>query len=253
MCALESRALRSYPLRQEILRQIEECSGMVEFRSLFDNGTIPSGRKRNQLVRESTGQYFCFLDDDDFISPDYVQLLCDGCDGYVQVVSLEMLRIDIDHGNARSHTFSIYHEDKKALSRGRWEMTANHLCAWRRDIGTKVAFPDHLGYADDVFWYRPLMESGLVTSEHHIDRTIYFYLWGGAASVNQQPQLRQATAKWQGGGIECFRKGSEIFIATECIEKSGNEAAVECRDKTGRVVTLDRRTLNRFSVVKVSV
>lgn len=42
MCALESRALRSYPLRQEILRQIEECSGEVEFKSLFDAGTIPS-------------------------------------------------------------------------------------------------------------------------------------------------------------------------------------------------------------------
>ena len=249
MCALESRQDQAQPLRDELRRQVSQCD--AEFLAECDNGSMPSGAKRNRLVRRSTGDYFCFVDDDDFVSPEYVASICGACDGRVDVVSLEMLRVDLSAGNMRTHSFSIHHADKKRLSSGRWLMTANHLCAWRRDVGTKVAFPDALGYADDVFWYRPLIASGLVRTETHLDKILYFYCYHPEGTANQSRQSVKATKLWQGGGIECFRHGDNIYLANKPIERSENEAAVEVRDRWGHVVTMDRKILERFATVRV--
>lgn len=44
-----------------------------------DNGEIPTGVKRNRMMDAATGEYICFIDDDDLISEDYVAKLLDGC------------------------------------------------------------------------------------------------------------------------------------------------------------------------------
>jgi len=248
--ALESRRFAAFPLIADLRAQARAFSD-VEVLVEEDNGEKPSGAKRNALIRRSTGDYFCQVDDDDFVAPDYVATIRAACDGDVDLVSFDLLRIDVERGNCRTHSFAVAHADKQTRSRGHWKMTANHLCAWRRDIGTKVAFPDNLGYADDCFWYRPLIASGLVRAETHLDRILYFYLYGHAATRNQSADSIRRTREWQGGGIECFRRGSEIYIANKPIERSHAEAAVECRNRFGQVVTLDRSTLDRFLVVKV--
>lgn len=248
--ALAARRFRFFPLIDDLQAQAR-AAGDVEVLVLEDEGETPSGAKRNQLIATSRGHYFAQVDDDDFVAPDYVETIRDACDGRVEVVSFDLLRIDVERGNMRTHSFSIHNLDKVARSRGHWQMTANHLCAWRRDVGTKVAFPPAIGYADDCFWYKPLIESGLVRTETHLNRILYFYLYGSAATANQAADSIKTTRQWQGGGVECFRRGEEIFIANKPIEQSESEAAVEVRDRFGRVVTLDRKTLTRFTVIKV--
>ena len=249
VCALQSRAAQSENLLRELEHQCRVL-GDVEILVAEDNGERPSGAKRNDLIRNSTGEYFCFVDDDDFVAPYYAKAIRDAADGQVDVVTFDMLRVDIEGGGGRIHSFSIHNQDRERISSGYWKMTANHLCAWRRDVGTKVAFPDNLGYADDVFWYRPLIDSGLVKIERHLDLVLYFYLWGGGATSNQSRDSIKATRQWQGGGIECFRRRGEIFLANKPLEKSEGEAAVECRNKFGHVVVIPRKDLIRTGIVR---
>ena len=86
-----------------------------------------------------------------------------------------------------------YSQVALALADGKVGMMANHLCAWRREVGSAVSFPSNLGYNDDVFWYKPLLASGLVRSEEHVTRVLYVYRFHPARTVNEQRAVERAT------------------------------------------------------------
>jgi hypothetical protein len=129
-------------------------------------------------------------------------------------------------------------------------MMANHLCAWRREVGSAVSFPPNLGYNDDVFWYKPLLASGLVRSEEHIPHVLYIYQYHPTATVNEQRAVKMATYRWAGQGIECFRRGAEILIAAQSIDRIGRRRMIPIRDRLGRLHHVQRARLQRYFVCK---
>ena len=129
-------------------------------------------------------------------------------------------------------------------------MMANHLCAWRRGVGSAVGFPPNLGYNDDVFWYKPLLASGLVTSEEHVPRVLYTYRFHPDLTANEKRAVKTATYRWAGQGIECFRRDAEILIAAESIDRIGGQAVIPVRDRSGRLHRLERSKLKRYFVCK---
>ena len=44
----------------------------VEILTHSDDGRIPTGRKRNDLIKQAQGQYVVFIDDDDIVADTYV-------------------------------------------------------------------------------------------------------------------------------------------------------------------------------------
>jgi glycosyltransferase involved in cell wall biosynthesis len=60
-------------LSQAFEHQIGEFP--VEHLILMDNKRRTVGEKRDALLRAAKGNYVAFVDDDDFISPDYVSLI----------------------------------------------------------------------------------------------------------------------------------------------------------------------------------
>jgi len=214
-----------------------------------DDGQVPSGEKRNRLVRRSRGEYFAFVDDDDLVRPEYVPELRAGCRTGADVVSFRVRRTDPTRPT-RIQVFSVHHQDKQPLADGKVGMMANHLCAWRRDVGSAVAFPPHLGYNDDVFWYKPLLASGLVRNETHLARVLYTYRFHPARTVNERRAVKRATYRWAGRGIECFRRDAEILIAARSIDRIGDRAVIPVRDRLGRTERVRRSGLERFYVCK---
>lgn len=76
ICTLEERKIEFLNRILSILKpQINKKD--VEIVILTDNGEIPIGTKRNDMLKLAHGEYVCFVDDDDRISEDYVDNILD--------------------------------------------------------------------------------------------------------------------------------------------------------------------------------
>jgi hypothetical protein len=246
--ALRRRREKRKQLEAVLLPQVEAHDD-VELLVEEDQGAVPSGEKRNRLVRRSVGRYFAFVDDDDLVTGDYVRRVREGCLAGADVVSFWIERTGSDRPR-KVQRLSIRHRDRQPLGGGAVGMAANHLCAWRRDVGTQVAFRPHLGYNDDVFWYVPLLASGLVKTEHHVPRVLYRYCYDRSTTMNQRSHSVEATYRWAQGGVECFRQpGGQILIAVAGRRHARPGPTVLVRDRHNRVHEWPRSELVRFCTV----
>ncbi len=218
-------ALHSRPwdiLAKDILRQAKAFPGQVELLIESDNGERTSGQKRNAITARSTGEYLAFVDDDDAVDSGYVTSLMEGIERNVDVVTFNLQR------DTEIWRFGL-HEDCRREGR----MAANHLCAWRRSIATKVAWCDALSYADDQSWYPAIVHSGFVKTEHHCDRVLYHYLFNRATSMTHRPDRVAFSRAYFGQGLRCFKRDDEILIEVGNSPKHENAAWV--RDRKNRL------------------
>ena len=68
ICGITNRDFS--PLLTHLEKQTQDKP--VEILSLVDNKKMKIGRKRNLLVEMSKGEYISFIDDDDWVTDDYV-------------------------------------------------------------------------------------------------------------------------------------------------------------------------------------
>ncbi len=173
-----------------------------------DNGEKPSGAKRNALLFRARGEYVAFVDDDDEVTGDYVSSLLDAMKTSPDVITFHALR-DCDGGPTETVQFGLHLRDTV----GSLRMAANHLCAWKRSLATRVRFPDFLGYGDDQFWYKPLHAAGWAQMEVNIPRPLYLYHYSKKCTVNQHPQNVRRSHELAAAGIDCFWLGETVVIA----------------------------------------
>ena len=87
ICSLESRSLKLNRLLS-ILK--EQADDRVEILVSVDSGEKSVGAKRNELVKASCGKYLAFIDDDDIVSDDYVDLILKAIQDGPDVVVLQL-------------------------------------------------------------------------------------------------------------------------------------------------------------------
>lgn len=148
-----------------------DCEVVME----VDNGESTIGCKRNTLLARATGQYVCFIDDDDTVAADYIACLLDGITRGVDVVSIRgrFSENGIDLGEFidlpyQQHSISQI-AGKQTFLRG-----VQHLDAIRREIAISQQFPDS-SYTEDYAWGTALERSKVVATWHQIDHPVYFY------------------------------------------------------------------------------
>lgn len=230
MLALQSRDWS--PLAIELQRQIGVLSDQAELLIELDGGERTSGQKRQAITARAQGEYICFIDDDDWPSDDYVASLLDGCSRDVDVVTFNLERTR--PGRPPELWRFGLHDDY--LPTG--QMTANHLCAWKRELATKVGWCPELGFADDGCWYQPLYHSRLAKTEHHIDRVIYNYLYDPALSANNRRELKNFARMYVGAGLRCFWRGDEILVEVGRKPKGATTVVVRDRNNVESVENL---------------
>lgn len=149
---------------------------LVEILIDKDNGEKSIGEKRNALLERATGEYVCFFDDDDIPSNDYIERIFDGINKGVDCCSL-MGIIRIDNGSPEIFEHSIkYKEYATTDNKVKYERYPNHLNVIKSSIAKQFKFPS-INHGEDTDWATQIFKSGLVKTEHYIDKVIYNYIY----------------------------------------------------------------------------
>jgi hypothetical protein len=193
---LESRREQFSALRAALEGQIARCglSGRVEVVSLCDDGSIPTGAKRNDLVARARGEYVASVDDDDLVSDCYVELIsaalkaspgmdCVGITGEITYRGIHL----------RSFCASTRNSDYRTEN-GVVLMPANHLNPIRREIALRYAF-EPVWRQEDSDWALRLGRAGALRTETFIAAPVYHYRsrrsWAYQKLVEQTESLRR--------------------------------------------------------------
>lgn len=154
-----------------------EIEVLVDDSKRFLDGGLSIGKKREALVQRASGKYLCFLDDDDWISPDYLETLVRMCNegshiggpdvcvfnsfcelgNYWMLVTMDLIFHNQDSGPG-------------VITRRPW-----HICPVRSEIAKRIPFND-ISYAEDWAW----MEQVLAGCEKQAksDRILHKYHHG---------------------------------------------------------------------------
>jgi glycosyltransferase involved in cell wall biosynthesis len=242
-------------LLSELRDQSAEYPGRVEILHEVDNGSATSGIKRQRLLTRAKGEYVCYVDDDDVVAPYYITALLNACITGVDVITFNMMFhhwLDRKEVSTEVWRLGLYEDDRQ---QGR--MSANHLCAWRRDIARRVSWSPRLGYGDDQLWYGPLMASGLINTTIHIDEVLYDYMYDIQTSVNQRLDRVDYSRKYFGNGIRCFKDNRDNLYIEEIDEVSFKRPQIRnirrfmrVRDCNGNVRPLDS-SMRLYHTVKL--
>lgn len=151
--------------------QIDKYSGQVE-KVIDDRGRhIPTGTKRNDMILNSTGDYYAFIDCDDIISKHYVQRLMEGIDKGVDVITFQGW---MTTNGAHRVDFIIKLGERYEERDGKYYRFPNHLTSMKRNLVDKIKFPP-LWQGEDYQYARRINDLGLLKTEHHITDQLYHY------------------------------------------------------------------------------
>lgn len=134
------------------------------------------GYKRNRLLKEADGLYVAFIDSDDRVAQDYVELLLEGIDQGPDCCSLNGI-ITEDGKNPLRFRHSIEHnayETRPETEEIRYLRYPNHLNCIRADIAKQFEFPETM-VSEDTAWATQVHKSRLLKTEYDIPEIIYFY------------------------------------------------------------------------------
>lgn len=190
--AVPSRLERLGELCRQLAVQIG--SQPVEHLVLLDNKRRTVGEKRDALLRSARGQYVAFVDDDDWVSDDYVDRILEAVrngDSPPDVITfLQQATVNgatgtiefrLGHPN-ESFTPSLHHSITPTfIKRNAW-----HVCAWRRSLAILSHFPA-TNYGEDWAWAAPLCRLPNLR-EVHIPAILHHYQHDARTTEAPAPQ-----------------------------------------------------------------
>ncbi len=177
VCTIKSRQVLCGRLRGNLRHQLRP---EVEVIYDEDDGELTIGQKRNRLLQNASGEYACFIDDDDTVAEDYVDRLVSqlaagqaGRGGPDCVGFRAKWYEDGRHVGDCSYTINnarrreVPHGDKFIIER-----QPGHLTPIRTEIARAVGF-EPWNYGEDADFsirVRPYL-----STESFIDDYLYFY------------------------------------------------------------------------------
>ena len=168
---LENRKLQLHSLLEDLYQQKDESIELIPF---MDAGEMSIGDKRNWLLDVAKGDFLCFIDDDDKISPQYIATLLKGIKTNPDAISLRGV-ITIDGGNKEVFEHSIKYDRWVTTNNPiKYERYTNHLNCIRSSIAKQMTFPSS-NFGEDHDYSNQLKASGLIKTEHYTDDILYYY------------------------------------------------------------------------------
>lgn len=173
ICTLpEERSINKLMRLRGILGpQISKYDQFVEVRHHEAGRNMPTGTKRNQLIDNCEGEYFCFVDDDDILAPTYVEDILKALESDPDVVTFNgwMTTDKKDRVD-----FVIKLGEKYEARDGKYYRFPNHLTVMKKELVQHVKFED-IWMAEDYRWSKQIHDLGLLKTSVHIEKDLYHY------------------------------------------------------------------------------
>jgi glycosyltransferase involved in cell wall biosynthesis len=146
-----------------------------------DTPGIPIGKKRNDLVHAATGEYVCFVDDDDRVSKNYIRNILSAVKSSPDVVGLNGV-IFFSSNYPRKFIHSIQCSgwvDAPPV----YYRTPNHLNPIRRELVLDCPFNSLSSHGEDREFSDDIRS--LLKKEVYVDSPLYYYMSSLALCVNR--------------------------------------------------------------------
>lgn len=148
----------------------------VEFLSLPNRGG-KRGHFRQQLLEQVTTDYVVFIDADDRVNAEYFKLTMEGIAAGADCIGLKGI-ITTDGRHPFEFEHSLKHKkwfERIENGRKKYFRPINHLNPIKTKIALQVGYNPNLDHGEDLDYSMRLSESGLLKTEHFIDKPIYYY------------------------------------------------------------------------------
>lgn len=152
--------------------QIARYPGQIE-KLIHDAGRqMPTGTKRNELKRNSQGDFLVYIDVDDIVPSYYCDEMMKAIEKDPDVISfIGFMTTNNDH----RREFTIKLGEKYEERKGEYFRYPNHLCAMKRSCVENVKFKD-IWIQEDYLYATEIRDKDLLKTEVHInDRWMYHY------------------------------------------------------------------------------
>jgi glycosyltransferase involved in cell wall biosynthesis len=193
---IEERQSQFQILKNKIETQIQSSSfaDQVEHLWFLDDREYSIGLKRNHLLDQATGKFVVFVDDDDDVSDNYVELICNAimknpdidCIGFKGKISFAGSQ---QHLFVHSAQYRSY-----AKKRGIYYRPILHINPIKREIACLYKFED-INYSEDIDWAKRMWDDGILKKEYFINEALYFYnsgrKWWYQVLIDRTERIRQ--------------------------------------------------------------
>jgi glycosyltransferase involved in cell wall biosynthesis len=158
-------------LLSELNRQVRESGFQEDIEILVeaDNGELTVGKKRNHLIEKSAGEYICFIDDDDFIHPNYVEEIFEHLNGGTDMVFFQIKHLL----NGEYHRTIIPSQHiESTIDSIIFTKNYFHLCPHKTEYAEKVEFLN-VNFMEDIDYSQKM--SKYLYFYKSIDKHLYIY------------------------------------------------------------------------------
>jgi hypothetical protein len=187
IATLGSRQRKFLDLLDVLLPQAEHSGRQIEIVGLYNHGEHRLAVVRQRLLESARGTYLCFVDDDDMVSPDYVEAVGNALVGHKP-------------DSVGFKVFLSHRAQVSTCSRVRFgQKVYGHTWDWgvmtpvRTEIAQKCRFDTYFGgrVGEDGWFKAQLLP--LLGPEEFIDKVLYEYRWDAEDSTQthlaRQPRL----------------------------------------------------------------
>ena len=173
---LENRREQFHYISERLASQIraESAEALVEVLAERDDGGQSLGAKRNALIQRARGRFVAFVDDDDDVSDDYINKICEAICRREDIDCIGIKGIITFCAATRENSL-IQSNTRIISSSGHFYFRPPyHLNPIRRAIALKFPFRK-VSYSEDVDWALRVQRAGVLQREEFIDTPVYFY------------------------------------------------------------------------------
>jgi glycosyltransferase involved in cell wall biosynthesis len=169
---IEERQIKLKKLISELNRQISKnyAEEIIEVIVDTDNMNKSVGQKRNDLIEKAQGQFICFIDDDDFITENYLSVILHHLNS-----GIDILLIGIEHivnGVNQTKILPSLYLDNLTTSEVVFKTNHFHLCPHKKSIAERVLF-DCVNFAEDMIYSQKMVKH--INNSYVILTPIYIY------------------------------------------------------------------------------